>query len=318
MKRSIIVLTLLTAVLTLNARTKIVFAPQWTPQAQFAGFYMALEKGFYSEVGLDVQIVHQGMNSSENSLDRLLRGDVQIAGNQLLAGLIRSADGSPLVNVMTITQKSGLCCVTREPISSPSDFNGKKVGKWKSGFSEFCEMMEVSNGIQVDWVPSINGINLFIFGAVDAMLCETYNELIALRLAVGNVPDERIIKFYEYGYDCPEDVLFVTEEYYLTHTDEVKRFAEASRRGWNYVRENPEEALAVTQKYIDAGNIVTNNTHQKYMLEEYLSLQVNPRTGISDFAPVSEAVFNKVCDALIATGFVTRSVEYKDFVKCGQ
>ena len=247
---------------------KIVFAPQWTPQSQFAGCYVALEKGYYSEVGLDVEIIHPGINSADNSLNYLSGGKVQIAEHQLLSGIVKRADGCPIVNVMQITQKSGLLCVSHEPISNPMELRGRKVGKWKSGFSEFCEIMEVANGISVDWVPFINGINLFVFGAVDAVLCQSYNEYVSLILSVGNIPEENVIKFSDFGYNSPEDALFVTEEFLREHPREVEAFTQATMKGWEYAREHVAEALEITGKYVAEANVVTNSTHQKMMLED--------------------------------------------------
>lgn len=296
-------------------KTRITFVPQWTPQAQFAGFYVAKEKGFYDEEGLDVIIDHIKQNSTESISDRLLDDSAQIVGQQLLQSVIARSDGKPMVNVMQITQVSGLWCVGRGPLKQPEDLDGLKVGKWKAGYSEFCDIMEVNKGIKVEWIPFINGINLMIFGAVDAILCYSYSEYISLMLAVGDIPENHVLKFSEHGYDCPEDGLYVTEEYYRNNRDKVDAFVRASRKGWLYARENREEALDITQKYLDEGKVASNKVMQRMMLDEYLNLQVNPRTGAVDFLPVSEKVFKDVNGALLETGYITHTVEYNEFVK---
>ena len=314
MKRLTLLLAFFLCPLVMNAQ-KMVFVPQWTPQAQFSGFYVAQEKGFYAEEGLDVEIRHIGANSSENPLDLLLGGEAQIVGQQLIQSIIARADGRKILNVMSITQESGLCCVSRNPISDPKELDSLKVGRWKVGYADFCDMLETYSGITVNWVPFLNGINLYIYGAVDATLCYTFSELISLNLAIGDIPDDHIIRFSEFGYDCPEDGLYVTEDYYRNNKESVDKFVRASIKGWEYAREHKGEALEISWKYVQEGNITTNREHQRRMLEEYLRLQMNKNTGFADFAPVTEELFNKIVGALLETGYITKKVEYNELVR---
>ena len=314
MKRLTLLLAFFLCPLVMNAQ-KMVFVPQWTPQAQFSGFYVAQEKGFYAEEGLDVEIRHIGANSSENPMDLLLGGEAQIVGQQLIQSIIARADGRKILNVMSITQESGLCCVSRNPISDPKELDSLKVGRWKVGYADFCDMLEAYSGITVNWVPFLNGINLYIYGAVDATLCYTFSELISLDLAIGDIPDDHIIRFSEFGYDCPEDGLYVTEDYYRNNKESVDKFVRASIRGWEYAREHKGEALDISWKYVQEGNITTNREHQRRMLEEYLRLQMNKNTGFADFAPVTEELFDKIVGALLETGYITNNVEYNELVR---
>lgn len=314
MKRLTLLLAFFLCPLVMNAQ-KMVFVPQWTPQAQFSGFYVAQEKGFYAEEGLDVEIRHIGANSSENPMDLLLGGEAQIVGQQLIQSIIARADGRKILNVMSITQESGLCCVSRNPISDPKELDSLKVGRWKVGYADFCDMLEAYSGITVNWVPFLNGINLYIYGAVDATLCYTFSELISLDLAIGDIPDDHIIRFSEFGYDCPEDGLYVTEDYYSKNKESVDKFVRASIRGWEYAREHKGEALEISWKYVQEGNITTNREHQRRMLEEYLRLQMNKNTGFADFAPVTEELFDKIVGALLETGYITNKVEYNELVR---
>lgn len=300
---------------TSHAAEKMVFIPQWTPQAQFAGFYVAMEKGFYAEEGLDVEIRHLKQHSTENCIDLLLADKAQIVGQQLIQSIVSRADGVPLVNVMQLTQVSGLWCVSHTPISKPEDLDGKKVGRWQAGFSEFGEIMEFSKGIKVNWIPFIKSVNLYIYGAVDATLCYSYNEYLSLLAACGEISDNQLLKFSDFGYDCPEDGLYVTEDYYNKNKDKVDAFVRASKKGWDYARAHQEEALDINQKYIDEAHIITNRIHQKMMLEEYLRLQVNPKTGVPDYAPVRPEVFNDICKALLSTHFTTRMLDHKELIR---
>lgn len=313
-RRAIISILILLCCIDLSAQ-KVTFIPQWTPQSQFAGYYLAKEKGYYSDEGLDVDIRHIGQNSSESLLDILKMGEAQIVGQQLIQSIISRSAGLPLVNILQLTEYSGLWCVSREPISDPSELNGKKVGKWKVGYSDFCEMLEVSRGIDIDWVPFLSGINLYVFGAVDAMLCYSYSEFIALKLALGDIPDDHILKFSDFGYECPEDGLYVMEDYYNSNRDTIDKFVRATKKGWEYARSHRAEALNVTMHYINAAHVVSNMAHQSMMLDTYLDMFVNPKTGVVDYAPVDKGTFDDIVRGLLMTGGVTNKVEYNELIK---
>lgn len=314
MKKAIILS--LTVFLALDAiAQKVTFMPQWTPQTQFAGYYVARDKGFYTEEGLDVDIIHLGASSTESVLDVLKSGTAQIVGQQLLQAVVARADGTPIVNVLQLTQKSGLMCVSREPISKPEDLDGKRIGKWRQGYSEFCDIMEMSKGIYIDWIPFVQGINLYVFGAVDATLCYSFSEYISLQMAMGDIPEGQIIRFSDFGYNVPEDGLYTLDDYYDSNKDVVDKFVRASKRGWDYARTHRDEAVEITYRYIDKGHIVTNLATQRRMLDEYLDLQVNPVTGVADYAAAREDDFNEMINALIDTGYIYGEVDYNEIYR---
>ena len=295
---------------------KITFTPQWTPQAQFAGYYMAQEKGFYSEEGLDVTIKHIPANFTGTATDFLFTGESQIVGQQLLQAMVARSDGKKLVNVFQLTQKTGLMLLSKEPVDKFVQLDGKKVGRWKAGFSEICEIIQNSAGIDVEWVPFISGINLFVFGAVDATLCYSYSEYIKVLMSVGKFPEENIVRFSDMiDFEIPEDGLYVTEKYYKKNKATVDKFVRASKKGWEYVRRNPEETMSVVMKYVKEGNIVTNETVQKMMLEEYLRLQVNPATGEPDYAAVTREQFDQIQQQLLMSALIVNPITYEEIIK---
>lgn len=312
-----ILLTIALLVLTAHALTaqKITFMPQWTPQSQFSGYYLALEKGFYRDEGLDVTIKHLSQNSTESLLSKLLQGEAQMVGQQLMQGIIARADGNPILNVMQLTQVSGLWCVSHKPLSKLEDLSNLTIGKWRSGYSEICELIQFYYNIPINWVSYTNGISYFIFNAVDAMLCYSYSEYIALTLSIGEIPDENVLKFSDFGFDCPEDGLYVTEEYYNAHKEEVEKFVKASKKGWDYARKHPAEASEIGLRYAQDAHIRTNSALQDRMVAEHLKLQVNPATGRADYAPVNKATFTKIVDALYNTGFITYKIKYEDLIR---
>lgn len=292
------------------------FMPVWTAQAQFAGFYVAQEKGFYNDAGLDVVMEHLSSNSSKTAMDHLVDGDIDICTSQLIKGLITRSTGKKIVNVLQISQNSALMCVSHKPINSLQDMDGMKIGRWKSGFGEladiFCRDHDLDN---IQWVYFLHGVNLFVSKAIDATLCYSFSEYLDLLFASGPIPKERMYRFADLGYNYPEDALFVTEKYYSRHKDAVDRFVKATRKGWDYAREHPDEALEIVMKVTGENNVKTNRTFQKLMLEEILRLQVNPETGEPDYAHVSKDLYNAMLSDLMDGGFISTPVLYNDILK---
>ena len=175
----------------------------------------------------------------------------------------------------------------------------------------FC----TKNDLSVNWIPYIHGINLFVSGAVDAILCYSYSEFLQLELATGGIPPENVLWFRDYGLNYPEDGLYVTEKYYRQHRDAVDKFVRASRRGWDYARENPEEALEISMKIIKEFSVATNLVLQERMLREVLDLQVNPATGRADYAPVTRAVFEDMNASLRESGHLKKDLKYEDMIR---
>ena len=315
MKRLSLVWLLLVSFLPARAQDVLYFMPQWTPQTQFAGYYVAVEKGFYAEEGLEVVIDHFGGSSTESVVDKLAHRNVDIITTQLISALLAREKGIKLVNVLQTSQVNGLMCAARFPIESPQSLEGAKIGRWKAGFGEVSDLFCYKNGLNVQWIPYIQGINLFVSGAVDALLCYSFSEYLQLVLATGGIPEGNVIRFRDFGLDFPEDGLYVTESYYKKNKELVDKFVRASRRGWEYAREHREEALEISMEVVRSYHVATNRTLQRMMLDEMLDLQVNPVTGVADFAPVNRKVFESLNAMLRETGHLKTEIKYEEMIR---
>ena len=315
MRRLLLAALLLLTAVALPAQEVITFMPQWLPQTQFAGYYVALEKGFYAEEGLDVILDHFGGSSTGTALEKIEHNKVDIITSQLISVMIEREKGKRLVNVLQTSQVNGLMCAAHFPIDSAEALNDAKIGRWKVGFGEVCDLFCYKNGLHVNWIPYIQGINLYVSGAVDALLCYSYSEFLQLELATGGIPESHRIRFSDYGLNYPEDGLYVTEKYYMEHQDAVDKFVRASRRGWEYAREHREEALDIAMKVIADFSVATNRTFQRLMLDEILRLQVNLVTGEADFAPVRREVFEELNHSLCEAGILHSTLKYEEMIR---
>lgn len=287
---------------------RIVFTPQWTPQSQFAGYYVAEEKGFYRAAGLEVDIEHP--SASNPALNRLFEGVSDIITLQLLQAMEGIDRGMPLVNVMQTSQRNSLVIVPRcGDIRTVEELAGKKVGIWKAGFGELGLMLDAEKGLHIDWIPFIHNVNLFVSGAIDATLAMSYNEYFQI-LAAGMEP-AHVFRFSEMGYDIPEDGLYVTIDFYRKHRKEIRAFTEASRKGWEWAAEHPEEALDIVMKRVKKAKVGTNRTHQQWMLKEILALQRERENGKATFVLHPEKVKE-------ASGLLLRNRRIKEEITFGQ
>lgn len=315
MRRYILIAILLALPCLLSARQKVKIMIHWIPQTQFAGYYVAFEKGFYAEEGLDVELIHPQKNVSVDVMGVLHNGKVDFCTGQLIQGLISKSSGLDLCNVLQTSQNSGLMCVSHTPLTKVGDLSGKKIGRWKSGFGELADMMAKDMNLDIKWIEFQTSINLFVSKAIDATLCYSYSEYLQLLFAKGEIPIENTLRFSDFGYNYPEDALFTTSAFCDEHRDIVDKIIRATIKGWNYARDNREEALEITCRYMKSENVAVNHYMQKLMLDEVLALQINDNGLKADFKHIPEPLFDQLCNSLLDLGYLISPVNYKEFVK---
>ena len=286
---------------------KITFSPQWSAQSQFAGYYAALEKGFYDEVGLDVSIVHP--SNSYSSINMLKDGTTDFITCELIQAMMASDKGIRLVNLLQTTQHTTLVLISHEKnISKMSDLAGRRIGTWKVGFSEIPYIIDKEHKLGVEWVKFINPLNIYISRAIDATLGKSYNE--GILFSMSGITPGSILRFSEMGYDYPEDGLYVSEAFFKKNPDVCRKFAEASRKGWEWVRNTRKEAVEIVMKYVKEANVSTNIYVQKWMLEEVLEMQEDEK-GEAPSYQLNANAFYWLNDVLLKHGYISKPVEYE-------
>ena len=286
---------------------KITFSPQWSAQSQFAGYYAALEKGFYDEAGLDVSIVHP--SNSYSSINMLKDGTTDFITCELIQAMMASDKAIRLVNLLQTTQHTTLVLISHEKnISKMSDLAGRRIGTWKVGFSEIPYIIDKEHKLGVEWVKFINPLNIYISRAIDATLGKSYNE--GILFSMSGITLGSLLRFSEMGYDYPEDGLYVSEAFFKKNPDVCRKFAEASRKGWEWVRNNRKEAVDIVMKYVKEANVSTNIYVQKWMLEEVLEMQEDEK-GEAPSYQLNANAFYWLNDVLLKHGYISKPVEYE-------
>jgi len=289
---------------------KFVFTTIWTAQAQFAGYYVAKEKGFYKELGLDVVIQHPSLTSSASN--RLKTDQCDAAMFSMMSAMDFIAQGTPLVNIFQDSMNSSNILVSRWGIN-PLQMKGKKVGIFNADPNYLTYIMSKREGMNYQWVRFTSDINVFLSGAVDATMVVSYNEFCLLKQAGFRMSEEIIYRFSEHDYNIQENGVYVKRDYFLTHRAEVAKFAAASRRGWEWVAAHPDEALEIVMKYVNKHKSHTNKVMQKLMLEEVLRQQVDRESKRREFR-VRPDMVKKASQLMLESGMLKREVTYKELM----
>ena len=250
----------------------IVFTPQWTAQAQFAGYYVAEAKGFYREAGVKVRIEHP--SSTQPAMTRLRKNLCQATTLQVCQAMEIVDEGIPLVNILQTSMNNAMVIVSYRDMD-PLTQKGARVGIWSVGFGQLAICMSIMDNLDYEWVRFAQNVNLFVSGALDATLAMSYNEYYQLVQAGIKMTDKNVYRFCDHGYNVQEDGVYMTRDYYNGHKEQAQRFARASRKGWEWAAAHPEETLDIVMQYVDREHIATNRVMQRLMLKEVLRLQVD-------------------------------------------
>ena len=294
-----------------NPGGPFIFSPQWTVQAQFAGYYAALDQGFYAEEGLDVRIIHP--SATESIEDRIRNKVSDVTTLQLADALAMIDAGIPLVNLLQTSMNNSLMIVSRFG-KDPMEMKGARVAKWRAGFGQIAQCMAEEKHLDYEWIRSASGVNLFIAGAVDAMLVCSFNEYYQL-LQTGLIDsDAAAVRLAEIGYNFPEDGLYMTRDDYRKDTDRAEKFARASQKGWEWVAQNQEAALDIVMNYVRQYRTPTNRTLQRLMLKEILRLQTDRQSGKMEFRLDPEMV-RQTSETLYRNHIISREIPYEELAR---
>ena len=293
-----------------QAQDRLIFTPQWTAQAQFAGYYVAQEMGFFYKAGIEVDIVHPSVTQS--AISRIQNNESQATTLQLTQAMEIINDGIPLVNILQTSMNNAMVIVSRRNMN-PLEQYGAKVGIWNAGFGQVAICMAIKENLNYHWIPFANSVNLFISGAIDATLGMSYNEYYQLAQTGIELNDKNVYRFRDHGYNIQEDGVYMTREFYEKNKDLAERFAEACRQGWEWAAQNPEETLDIVMDYVEREHISTNRIHQKLMLDEVLSLLKDRESGQREYRLRPDMV-KQASDLMLENGMLEMPVTYEDII----
>lgn len=290
---------------------RVSFIPQWQPQAQFAGYYVALEKGFYKKHGLDVTILQGGPDRP--SAEWLRTGAAQFATLFLSTGILERSKGARVVNLGQIVQVSSQLLIAKRSsgIQNLREMDGHKVGLWAAELSILPSALFRRLGVHPTVIPQSSTVNLFLRGGVDVVSAMWYNEYHTI-LSAGVDPEDLVVFRLSDSLSFSEDGIYCLEETYRSDPDMCCQFVRASLEGWRYAFDHEEEALDIVMKVVDGAQIATNRVHQKWMLRCMREL-VKPFRPGGAFGVLAEADYQAVASHLQASGLTHEAIPLSEF-----
>jgi NitT/TauT family transport system substrate-binding protein len=285
------------------AQEKVTLQLKWVTQAQFAGYYVAQDKGFYKEAGLDVTIKAGGPDIAPPQV--IAGGGADVIIDWMPSALASREKGVALVNIAQPFKRSGLMlsCRKETGIIKPEDFKDKTLGVWFFG-NEYPFLSWMSQlGLKTD--GSAGGVKVlkqgfnvdpFLQKQADCISTMSYNEY--WQIVEAGVKPEDIVtfKYEDMGVATLEDGLYVMEDKLKDpkFVETMAKFVKASMKGWDYARANADETVKIVLANDQTG--AQTEGHQKTMVSE-----INKLTEGAD-GTLDEAAYKRTVETLMKGG----------------
>ena len=289
-----------------DAADKLVLQSKWLPQGQFAGYYVARDKGFYRQAGLEVEILPGGPDIDPSQV--LAAGKADVAIDWMPSALAARDKGASIVNIAQIFQRSGLqlTCRRDSGIRSPVDFKGKTIAVWFAGneypfLAWMAKLGLTTSGPNPDVTVLRQGagVELLVKKEAACISTMTYNEYGQL-LDAGMTPAQLVVFRYEdQGVAVLEDGLYAAQSALADPAlvDRLARFLRATVAGWRYAVDPAHQAEVVALVLRDAGPAEIDRHHQRRMLREVAKLLPESAHGWGYLDP---AAYQRTVDVLLS------------------
>tara|TARA_B100000700_G_scaffold268627_1_gene309433 strand:+ start:1067 stop:2053 length:987 start_codon:yes stop_codon:yes gene_type:complete len=293
---------------TAFAADKVTIQLKWVTQAQFAGYYVAKDKGFYDAEGLDVTIKPGGPDIAPAQV--LAGGGADVMVDWMPSALAAREKGLPLVNIAQPFKSSGMMLTCRKDmgVNSTDDLKGKTLGVWFYGneypFLSWMSRLGLATDGSADGVTVLKqgwGVEPLTEGQAACVSTMSYNEYWVVRDA-GYSPEQlTVFKYQAEGAATLEDGLYVLEKNLADSNfqDKMVRFVRASMKGWKYAEANPKEAASIILDNDDAG--VQTEKHQVRMMGEIAKLTAGSNGALdpADYQRTVKVLMSGASDPVI-------------------
>ncbi|MCC0074334.1 MAG: ABC transporter substrate-binding protein [Rhodobacter sp.] len=296
-----------------SANDPVTLQLKWVTQGQFAGYYVALDNGYYEDEGLDVTILPGGPDLAPVQV--LMGGGADVMVDWMPSALAAREQGALVVNIAQPVARSGLMlvCWADSGITTPEDFRGHRIGTWF--FGNEIPLLNWLSQLGIPTTGGEDGVEILRIGfsadpllqrQADCITAMTYNEYWQV-MDAGVTPDQLVIfRYDDYGVSTLEDGLYVNEANLSdpAFVDRMARFVRASMRGWQWALANPEAAAEIVLDNDETG--AQTMEHQVRMVRE-MALLTEGSTGELD-----EAAYQRTVDTLLGGGsdpVITRAPE---------
>ena len=272
---------------------KVTLQLKWVTQSQFAGYYVAQEKGYYKAAGLDVVIKPGGPDLAPEQI--IAGGGADVIVDWLPAALASREKGNKLVNIAQPFKHSGLMLTCRKDtgIKTPADLKGKTLGVWFYGneypFLSWMAKLGLKTDSDIKVLKQGFNVDPLLQKQADCISTMTYNEYHQVLEAGVKAEDLVVFKYEDQGVATLEDGLYVEEDKLKdpAFVATMAKFVKASMLGWNDLAKDPKGAVAAVLKNDASGS--QTEAHQTTMVDEVNKL-VDGSTGVLDTAAADRTV----------------------------
>lgn len=248
---------------------------QWVPQAQFAGYYVADDMGWYEAAGLDVEILPHGNDipSDQALTDR----HAEVASLYVTQALVLWEQGNEVINIAQLIHASSLVLVSlsERGIKRPEDLDGQLISRGP-GHVFGTEALIRNWDIAPEVIAQGTTMAGLLSGAVDVAVATEFNEMNQIYLSGVDLDELNVIRFSDYMPGFVEDGLYVHADVLEHRHAELSRFVEVTLRGWQHAFEHPEQAVDAVMARARAVAQDTNRAHQTRMLHTLHRLYTDP------------------------------------------
>ncbi len=300
-----------------EVRKPVTLQLQWRPQAQFAGYILAKEKGFFKEAGLP-EVELRWFYEGDPPLKLVLEGRADFCTAWLSQAIALRAKGEPLVNIAQVMQKSAMMLVAHRGsgITRPADMAGRRVGLWGADFDVQPMAFFRKFSVQPEVVIQSYSMAPFLRRAVEIASAMYYNEYHKLMEAGLRAEDIVTFFFSDFGMNFPEDGLYCTETTRRDRASVCLALTSASIKGWAYAAAHEVEALDIIMKYCTEAQLATNRNHQRWMLRAMVEL-IQHRVGRESarWGALLVEDYDTVAKLLKEQGLIRQAPRYEDFYR---
>jgi NitT/TauT family transport system substrate-binding protein len=287
--------------------------PYWVPSAQFAGYYVGIEKGIFQNHGIQLvmlpfdPLIPVGPAIRDNKTD--------FAMLWLVNAIELRDEGVDIVNIAQLSSRSSLMLITKKTsgISRLEDMNGKRAGIW-IGYERQPEALFRKYNLDVKIVPIGSTNNLFLQDGVDILNASWFDEYHSV-LSNG-INEDELNKFFfaDYGLNFLEDGIYCLREKVIQDPQLCMNFVEAALESWNYAFNNQEEAIDIVVKYAKAQNQPVNRPHQQWVLSHYKMLYI-PQGSNTINTHLPQTDYETVQQIMLESRFIDKPTPYDSFNK---
>ncbi|MDE6357889.1 MAG: ABC transporter substrate-binding protein, partial [Eubacteriales bacterium] len=294
-----------------NEKEKVTFMLDWIPNTNHTGIFVAKEKGFYDEVDIDIEII----SPPEESVTALVasgKANFGISFQDTIAMALNENEDFPVVAVAGLIQHntSGLLSLKEKGIETFKDLEGKTYATWGNDIEQATirQVMENENG-------NFENVELYYSTVTDAVSAIQTNvdavwvyEAWDTMMAKVNGIDYNFLRFsdVEPALDFYTPVLISNEKFLNSNEDLAKRFLQATKKGYEFAIENPEETAQILHKYSPEYDLEMLTESQKFLSKEY-------KADALKWGYIDEDRWNRFFDWVYEKGIIEKDISGKGF-----